>query len=87
MDPLTLYGLSSLMLGLCCYTLEDRHRHFVLGFGAACVLSAAYGFLAHTWPFGVVEGVWALIAVRRWRRAAGEQAARGHRARPDGAAR
>jgi len=25
-----------------------------------------YGWLAGTWPFGVVEGVWALVAFRRW---------------------
>jgi hypothetical protein len=25
-----------------------------------------YGFLAGTWPFGVVELVWVLIAIRRY---------------------
>jgi hypothetical protein len=31
-------------------------------------LSSAYGFLAGTWPFGVVEAIWALIALRRYSR-------------------
>jgi hypothetical protein len=31
-----------------------------------CLLSSAYGFLAGTWPFGVVELIWAAIAVRRY---------------------
>jgi hypothetical protein len=36
-----------------------------------------YGWLAGTWPFGVVEGVWALVALRRWwvRRSQGKEQA------------
>ncbi len=48
------------------YALEGRHHRFVLGFAVGCVLSAAYGFLAGAWPFGVVELVWAVVALRRW---------------------
>jgi hypothetical protein len=50
------------------YAAEHRHRRFVLAFACGCLLSSAYGFLAGTWPFGVVEAIWALIAVRRYRR-------------------
>ena len=50
------------------YALERRHRRFVLAFAVGCALSSAYGFLAGTWPFGVVELIWALIAVHRYRR-------------------
>jgi hypothetical protein len=25
-----------------------------------------YGFLQGAWPFGVVEAVWSVIALRRW---------------------
>jgi len=46
--------------------LERRHRLFTLAFAAGCALSSAYGFLAGTWPFGVVELLWVLIAVRRY---------------------
>ncbi|HVH66385.1 MAG TPA: hypothetical protein VM716_00810 [Gemmatimonadales bacterium] len=48
------------------YALEARHTLFVLAFAGACVASSIYGFMAGTWPFGVVEAVWALVAVRRW---------------------
>jgi hypothetical protein len=51
------------------YALERRHSRFVLGFAFGCALSSAYGFLAGTWPFGVVEVVWALVAVDRYRMA------------------
>jgi hypothetical protein len=50
------------------YALERRGRVFVLAFACGCLLSSAYGFLAGTWPFGVVEIVWAVIAICRWRR-------------------
>jgi hypothetical protein len=40
----------------------------ILAFAAACLLASAYGFLQGAWPFGVVEAVWAGVAVRRWRR-------------------
>jgi hypothetical protein len=38
----------------------------VLAFAAACLLASAYGFLQGAWPFGVVEAIWALVALRRW---------------------
>ena len=30
-------------------------------------LGSIYGFLQGAWPFGLVEAVWALVALRRWR--------------------
>jgi hypothetical protein len=59
------------------YALERRHRGFVLAFALGCLLSSAYGFLAGTWPFGVVEAIWCAIAIRRYRTLSGEVAARG----------
>ena len=52
-----------------CYALEDRNRWFILAFAAACALGSAYGFLQGARPFGVVEAIWSLIAVRWLRRA------------------
>jgi hypothetical protein len=51
---------------LLCYALEDRSPWFVLAFAVACALGSAYGFLQGAWPFGVVEAIWAAVAVRRW---------------------
>jgi len=48
------------------YAMEHRHARFVLAFAAGCALSSAYGFLAGTWPFGVVEAIWAIVAVNRF---------------------
>ena len=53
---------------LLCYTLEARSPWYVLGFAVACALGSAYGFLQGAWPFGVVEAIWSLVALRRgWR--------------------
>jgi hypothetical protein len=66
MDTLTLFGLFAVSAMLVCYAFEDRSPWFVLAFAAACALGSAYGFLQGAWPFGLVEAVWAMVALRRW---------------------
>jgi hypothetical protein len=66
MDGLTLFGLFAVTAMLVTYALESRSHWYVLGFAAACLLGSIYGFLQGAWPFGVVEAIWALVAVRRW---------------------
>jgi hypothetical protein len=63
---LTTFGAAAVTFMMVMYSLERRHNGFVLAFACGCLLSSAYGFLAGTWPFGVVEFVWAGIAVRRF---------------------
>ena len=66
MDPVTIFGLLSVSAMLLFYALEPRGPHYVLAFVAACALSGAYGFLQGAWPFGLVETVWTIVALRRW---------------------
>jgi len=66
---LTIYGVCALTFMMGMYALERRGRAFIAAFALGCLLSSAYGFLAGTWPFGVLEAVWALIAARRYRTA------------------
>ncbi|MBA3994814.1 MAG: hypothetical protein C0469_14945 [Cyanobacteria bacterium DS2.3.42] len=66
MDILTLYGLASVSLMLLFYALEARAALFVLLFAVSCVMASAYGFLQGAWPFGMVEAIWSIVAVRRW---------------------
>jgi hypothetical protein len=66
MDGLTLFGLFAVTAMLVCYALEDPNRLFILGFAAACALGSIYGFLQGAWPFGLVEAIWAGVALRRW---------------------
>jgi hypothetical protein len=65
----TIYGVCALTFMMGMYALEGRGRGFVLAFALGCALSSSYGFLSGAWPFGVVEGIWTLIALRRWQQA------------------
>lgn len=63
----TLYGVAAVTFMMTMYAFERRSNAYVLAFALGCVLSSVYGFLAGAWPFGVVELIWAGVAVRRWR--------------------
>jgi hypothetical protein len=66
MDKLTLFGLVAVSLMLLFYAQEDRSPWCALGFAESCVLGSTYGFLQGAWPFGLVQRVWSLVALRRW---------------------
>lgn len=66
MDRLTAFGLFAVTVMLVTYALEGRSPWFILAFAGACVLGSIYGFLQGAWPFGLVEAIWALVALRRW---------------------
>ena len=66
MDGLTAFGLFAVTAMLVCYALEARSPWFILAFAGSCALGSAYGFLQGAWPFGLVEAVWSLVALRRW---------------------
>jgi hypothetical protein len=66
MDGITIFGLVAVTLMLVFYALEDRSPHFILAFAFACWMGSAYGFLQGAWPFGLVEGIWGVVAMRGW---------------------
>jgi len=66
LDPLTLFGLFAVSGMLLTYALERRSPWFILAFALFCALGSAYGFLQGAWPFGLVEAIWSLVALRRW---------------------
>jgi len=69
MSAITLYGVCAVGFMMVMYALEHRHPRFILGFAIGCLLSSAYGFLSGAWPFGVVEVIWTLVALRRFQTA------------------
>ena len=71
MDWLSAFGLFAVMAMLAFYAWEDRGPAFILAFAGACALASIYGFLQGAWPFGLVEAVWALVAIQRWRKRMG----------------
>jgi hypothetical protein len=65
-SAVTLYGVVAVTFMMLMYALEKRGPGFIAAFAVGCLLSSAYGFLSGAWPFGVVEAVWAVVAVRRY---------------------
>jgi hypothetical protein len=66
MSPLTIFGLFAVTAMLVSYALEKRSPWFILAFAGACALGSVYGFLQGAWPFGIVEAIWSVVALRRW---------------------
>jgi len=68
--PIRENPLSKLKLEASDHRRERRLRpgeQDILAFAGACVLASAYGFMQGAWPFGIIEAIWAAVAVRRWR--------------------
>jgi hypothetical protein len=63
---ITSYGVLALTFMMTMYALERRGRGYVAAFALGCAASSLYGFLSGAWPFGVVEAIWAIIALRRY---------------------
>ncbi len=63
---ITVYGVLALSFMMLMYLFERRGPSFVVAFAAGCALSSSYGFLSGAWPFGGVEAVWTVVALRRW---------------------
>lgn len=63
---ITTFGVVAVTFMMVMYAFERRHPGFIIAFAIGCLLSSVYGFLSGAWPFGVVEVVWAGIAVRRY---------------------
>jgi hypothetical protein len=66
MTPLSAFGLVAVTAMLVTYALESRSPWFILAFAFACAMGSVYGFLQGAWPFGLVEAIWSVVAVRRW---------------------
>jgi hypothetical protein len=62
----TIFGATAITFMMVMYALESRGRQFIAVFALGCALSSVYRFLAGTWPFGFVESVWMLVALRRY---------------------
>jgi hypothetical protein len=66
MSGLSAFGLLAVTAMVVFYALEKRSLWYLLAFAGACVMGSIYGFLQGAWPFGLVEAVWSIVALRRW---------------------
>jgi hypothetical protein len=71
MPGFELFGAAAVSAMVVFYALEHRSPSFILLFALACLASSAYAVAIRSWPFAVVELLWAGIAARRWLRAPG----------------
>lgn len=60
------FGILAVVIMVGAYALEARGRVFVLIFALGCAMAASYAFIIGSWPFVVAEGIWAVIALKRW---------------------
>ena len=79
MDALTVFGLVAVTSMLIFYALEERAPIFIFCFAGSCAASSVYGFLQGAWPFGIVEGIWTFVALRRWSKARNKRVEAGKR--------
>ncbi len=63
-------GLVAIAIMVASYALEHVHYLLIAIFAIGCALAALYAYLIGSYPFLIAEGIWAVIAFRRWRRAA-----------------
>ena len=65
---LTAFGSAAVALMFLMYWWEERSIWFVALFSVGSAAASAYGFLIGSYPFGVIEALWAVVAMRRFQR-------------------
>jgi len=63
---LTIFGAIAVSIMFVSYWTEERSKWLVLVFALGSALTALYSGLAEVYPITVIEGLWALVAVRRF---------------------
>ena len=59
-------GIFAVTIMVSAYALEEKGNTFVLVFAIGCTLAAIYALLIGSVPFVLAEGIWAVVAFRRW---------------------
>lgn len=62
-EALGIFAVATMVIS---YALEERNPAFIAMFAAGCALASVYAFLIQSYPFLIAEGVWSIIAFRRW---------------------
>ena len=65
---LTVFGSIAVSIMFLSYWTEERSKWLVLVFALGSALTALYSGLEEIYPITVIEGLWALVAVRRFAR-------------------
>ncbi|AKA48475.1 hypothetical protein IX51_04485 [uncultured archaeon] len=68
LSTLNAFGAAAVTVMMVSYVAEERGTVYTFIFGISSFGASIYGWLSGTWPFGIIEGVWALFALRKWYR-------------------
>ncbi|MEL6363106.1 MAG: hypothetical protein AAFR21_18730 [Pseudomonadota bacterium] len=60
------FGFLTVCFMVVFYALEGKAAIFTLAFAGACLCAAIYAFLIESFPFMIAEGVWSMVALRKW---------------------
>ena len=63
---LTTFGFIAVSIMFISYWAEGRSKWLVLVFAIGCGLTSLYSGLAGVYPITVIEGLWALVALRKF---------------------
>ena len=63
---LTAFGFIAVSIMFISYWAEGRSKWLVLVFAIGCGLTSLYSGLAGVYPITVIDGLWALVALRRF---------------------
>ena len=63
---LTTFGVVAITIMFRSYWNEERSKWLVLVFAIGCGLTSLYSGLAEVYPITVIEGLWALVALKRF---------------------
>ncbi len=75
---LTIFGVIAVSIMAAAYWLEARSPWYTLLFAAASAATAVYSGLSDVYPIMVIEGIWSLMALQRFRNRLRDSRARGH---------
>jgi hypothetical protein len=67
MNALTLFGLLTVVSMLVSYALKPGRSWFFIGFAVSWTLGSAYLFWKGAWLLGTIQGLFAILALDRWR--------------------
>lgn len=60
------FGFFCISMLFISYLLDKRGRVWRLVFAISCFGASTYAVLIGSIPFAVVEGLWGIVALRRW---------------------
>ncbi len=60
------FGFTCVTMMFLSYLLDKRAKAWRLVFAISCFGASTYAVLIGSIPFAIVEGLWGIVALRRW---------------------